>query len=137
MHAQLGFDLETIRQHRKGFDEAARKHAVAGQDVLECLAEHRGEEARQHPVAGAVAGPVSGDRLIDAKAHHHVEVIVDQRVDHARGARGIVGRIAIDQHVDVGIDIGEHAPDHMPLALAALAAHDGAGRARDLDGAVL
>ena len=84
-----------------------------------------------------MAGPVGGDRLVDAKAHHHVEVVVDQRVDHARGARGVIGRIAIDQHIDVGIDIGEHAPDHMPLALAALAAHDGAGAARDIDGAVL
>ena len=63
-------------------------------------------------------------------------MIVDQRVDHARRARRIIGRVAIDQHVDVGIDIGEHAPHHMALALAALAAHLGAGRARHLDGAI-
>ena len=63
-------------------------------------------------------------------------MIVDQRIDHARRARRVIGRIAIDQHVDVGIDIGEHPPHHMALALAALAAHLGAGRARDLDGAI-
>ena len=84
-----------------------------------------------------MAGSVGGGRLIDTKPHHHVEVVVDQRVDHARGAPGIVGRVAIDQHIDVGIDIGEHAPDHMSLALAALAAHGGAGRARYLGGPVL
>ena len=64
-------------------------------------------------------------------------MIVDQRIDHARGARRVIGRIAVDQHIDVGIDVGEHAPHHMALALAALAAHLGASRARDLDGAIL
>ena len=83
-----------------------------------------------------MAGPIGGLGLIDAKAHHHVEMIRHQRIDHARRAGGIIGRIAIDQHVDVGIDVGEHAPDHMALALAAFAAHLGAGLARDLDGAV-
>src|SRR6516162_3211727 len=42
----------------------------------------------------------------------------------------------VDQHVDVGINVGEHAPHHMALALAALAAHLGAGRARNRGGAV-
>ena len=54
----------------------------------------------------------------------------------ARRARRIVGGVAVDQHVDVGVDVGEHAPHHVALALVRLAAHDGAGRARDLDGAV-
>jgi hypothetical protein len=62
-------------------------------------------------------------------------VIIDQR-DHARDAQGIVGRIAIDQHVDVGIDIGEHAPDHMPLPWRR-SLRTMAPAARDLDGAVL
>ena len=41
VHAELGLDLEAVRQHRKGFDEAAREHAVAGKNILEGLAEHR------------------------------------------------------------------------------------------------
>ena len=61
----------------------------------------------------------------------------EQLFDHARRARRIIGRIAIDQHVHVGVDIGEHAPDHMALALPPLAAHLGAGLARDLGGTVL
>src|SRR3546814_14592180 len=35
MDADLGFDLETGRQHRKALDEPPRKHAIAGQDVPE------------------------------------------------------------------------------------------------------
>ena len=93
-------------------------------------------KAGQHPVAGAVAGPIGGRRLIDAKTHHHVEMIRHQRLDHARRAGGIVGRVAVDQHVDIGVDIGEHAPHHMALALAVLAAHFGACLARHRDGTV-
>ena len=63
-------------------------------------------------------------------------MIRDQRIDHARRAGGVIGRIAIDQHVDIGIDVGEHAPDHMALALAAFAAHLGAGLARHRHGAI-
>ncbi len=58
-------------------------------------------------------------------------MIGHQRLDHARRAGGIVGRIAIDQHVDIGIDIGEHPPHHVALALAAFAAHFCAGLNRD------
>ena len=83
-----------------------------------------------------MAGPVGGLRLVDTKAHHHVEMIRQQPLDHARRAGGIIGRIAVDQHIDVGVDIGEHPPHHMALALTAFAAYLGAGRARDLGGTV-
>ena len=52
------------------------------------------------------------------------------------GARRVVGGVAVDQHVDVGVDVGEHAPHHAALALVLLAPDDGAGLGRRLDGAV-
>ena len=63
MHGQLGLDLEAAGEHRERFDEAARERAVTGQNVFEGVAEHRGDEAGQQPVAGDVAGPIG--RLID------------------------------------------------------------------------
>ena len=57
-------------------------------------------------------------------------------LDHAARARRVVGGVAVDQHVDVGVDVGEHAPHHAALALVLLAADDGAGPGRRLDGAV-
>ena len=45
----------------------------------------------------------------------------------ARRARRVVGGVAVDQHVDVGLDVGEHAPHHVALALVRLAPHHGAG----------
>ena len=52
------------------------------------------------------------------------------------GARRIVGGVAVDQHVDVGLDVGEHAPHHEALALALLAPNDGAGLGRRFDRAI-
>ena len=75
--------------------------------------------------------------LVDPQSHDHVEMLGHEPLDHAWRARRIIGGVAIDQHVDVGIDIGKHSPDHMAFALPPLAAHLGAGRARDLDGAIL
>ena len=83
-----------------------------------------------------MAAPIGGLDLIDAKAHHHIETIRHQRIDHARGAGGVVGGIAVDQNIDIGVDVGEHAPDHMTLALAAFAAHLGAGLARHRHGTI-
>ena len=49
---------------------------------------------------------------------------------------GIVGQVAVGHDVDVGLDVGEHAADDIALALLPLGTDDGAGVARDLDGAV-
>ena len=95
-----------------------------------------GDEAGQQPVAGAMAEAVGRLLAIDADGHDHVEPVVDQLVDHRRRARRVVGGVAVDQHVDVGLDVGEHAPHHVALALVGLAADHGAGLLRRLDGAV-
>jgi hypothetical protein len=78
-------------------------------------AKNRREETGQHPVAGAMAGPVSSFSPVDTKAHHHIEMVRQQPLDHARGAGGIVGRVAVDQHVDIGVDVGEYARTTWPL----------------------
>ena len=81
------------------------------------------QEAGQQPVAGAMAAPVGRLRLVDARAHDHVEMLLEQCSIMRGSARRVVGRITVDQHVDVGLDVGEHAAHDMALALAALAAH--------------
>ena len=100
------------------------------------VAEHGGDESCQQAVAGHVTGPVGGLLLMDARRHHHVQPVLQQPGDHRRRAGRIIGRVAVHQHVDVGIDVGKHPPHHVALALMRLPPDDGAGRARDLDGAV-
>ena len=119
MHGQFGLDLEAAGQNRKRLDEAAREHAIAGQDIGEGAAEDMGDEAGQQPIAGAMAGAIGRLLAIDAACHHHVEPFRDELVDHRRRARRVVGRVAVDQHVNIGLDVVEHAPHHVALALMA------------------
>ena len=99
-------------------------------------AEHMGDKAGQQPVARAVAEAIGRLLAIDPDRADHVEPLGHELLDHPPRARRIVGGVAIDQHVDVGLDVGEHAPHHAALALALLAPDDGAGLGRRLDGAV-
>jgi hypothetical protein len=72
--------------------------------------------AAQHAVAesmsGAVCGPVPGG----AGPGDHVEASVDQAPDHLGSRTGVVGIVAVDQHVDVRFDVREHPPDDVALA---------------------
>lgn len=100
------------------------------------MTEGRCQETGEEPVADAMTAPVGRLRLIDAQTDNHIQMLIEELVDHARRARRVVGRVAIDEHVDVGLDIREHAAHDVTLALAPFAAHDRAGLARDRRGAV-
>ena len=117
MDGELGLDLEAAGEDRKRFHEAAREHAIARQHVGEGLSEDARDESGQHAIAGAVARPVGRLLAVDAHRHDHVERAFDQPRDHLARARRVVGRVAVDQHVHVRVDVGEHAPHHVALAL--------------------
>jgi hypothetical protein len=133
---QLRLYLEAAGEDREGFHEAAREHPIAGKDIGEGAPEHVGDEAGQEPVAGAMAAAVSRLIAIDTGGDHHVQTLVDELGHHAGRTRRVVGRIAIDQHVDVRLDVAEHPPHHVALALIRLAANHGACPPRCFDGAV-
>ena len=95
---------------------------------MKALAENGGDEARQQPVAGAVAAPIGRILAVDAGGDDHVAMVLDQVADHGRRARRVIGRVAVDQHVNVGIHVGEHAPHDIAFALVRFAAHERAGR---------
>src|SRR5579862_5557335 len=63
--------------------------------------------------------------VADPAAHDHVELVIEQKVDHRRAARGIVSAIAVYHDVHVCVDIGEHAAYHVSLPLLRLLADDG------------
>ena len=98
--------------------------------------EGEGDEAGQQPVAGAMTRTIGRFLLIDPCADDHIEPLLDEPCDHRACARGVVGCIAINQHVNVGIDVGEHSPHHVALALMHLPPHQRAGGAREVDRAI-
>jgi hypothetical protein len=116
--------------------EAARHHAVARQDIGEAVAEQARDQLVEEAVAGPVAGTIGGLRSADAYAHHHVGIALDQRLDEPAGRARIVGQVSVGQHIDVGVDVGEHAPHDVALALVGLEPHDRGGGLRHLGGAV-
>ena len=79
-----------------------------------------------------MTGPVGGVVRLDTCADHHVELLRSEALDQHRRRRRVVGHVAVGEYVDVGVNVGEHAPDHVALALVGLAADDSAGCAGDL-----
>ncbi len=77
---------------------------------------------------------VGVDRL--AYADDHIEVFGKQTRDQRRRTRGVVGVVAVDHHVGVGFDVGEHAPHDMAFALQLHAVHDRTRIGSDLRRAV-
>src|SRR5262249_24705731 len=74
--------------------------------------------------------------LTHARPDHHVETLFGETRDHGARARRVVGGVTIDQNVDVRVDVGEHSPHHVALALMPLAPHQRPGGAGDVAGAV-
>ena len=68
--------------------------------------------------------------IVDTAADDHVELAIDQSLDHPAGTRRVICRVAVDEHIDIGINVGKHPPDHVPLALQRLRSHHGARSSR-------
>ncbi|CDX37602.1 hypothetical protein MPLDJ20_200121 [Mesorhizobium plurifarium] len=129
MHRHLGLDLEAAGNGWETLDEAARKHPVAGEDIGEVGPEQALVEAVEDAVAEGVAVAAGIVGHAAPGAHHHVGAFGLQDVDQLRRILRRVGAVAVGHHIDVGIDVGEHAPHHIALALTRLAHDDGAGGA--------
>ena len=136
VHRKLGFDFEASRHRGKGFDVTARKNLVSRQHIGELPAEDIAHHGGQDIIAEAMASSVSLHAPRHARSIDEVEIFFDHPADHARSGFGFVGRIAIHQHINVGVDVGEHAPDHVSLALAGLAANNRARGFGDVNGAI-
>ena len=136
MDADFGLDLEPGRKHGEALDETAGKHAVAGQDIAEGTAEQPGQYAGQHRIAETVATAIRRLHFRLARPDDHVELFFPEPFDQLGGGGMIIGRVAIGHDIDVGLDIGEHAADHIALALHPFGTDHGTSGARNLYGAV-
>ncbi len=83
-----------------------------------------------------MAGPVGGRGLVLAAADDHVQLLLQHHPHHRRRGVRLVGRIAVDEQIEVGVDVGEHAAHHMAFSRVGLVADDGPGLGRDGGGGV-
>jgi hypothetical protein len=86
------------------------------------VGDESGEQAVTEPVA-----PVCRLLAVNPNGADHVEPFAHELFDHGARAWRVIGGVAVDQNVDVGIDIREHPPRHPSFALMALVANHGAG----------
>ena len=91
----------------------------------------------QQAVAEYMSGPIGALAGRDALARNDIEALADKLADKRGRGGGIVCVVAVDQNIDVRLDIGEHAAHDVALALAHFGAHHGAGLAGSLDRPVL
>ena len=136
MNSQFRLNLEAARENGKRFHETARERPIARENIGERTSEHVGDKAGEQPVADAMAEAIGRLLAIDTDGNDHVEPVLDKLADHRRRTRRVIGRIAVNQHVDVRFDIIEHPSHHVAFALMALAADDSACLPGNFDRAV-
>ena len=74
--------------------------------------------------------------LVIANRRHHIEIALDERRDEIGRTGCVVCRVAVDQHIDVGVDLRKHSADDAALARPLFTSHHGPRQTRELAGAV-
>ena len=69
----------------------------------------------------------------DALAGDHIEAVRQQMGDELLRLPGFIGVVAVDEHVNVGFDIREHAADDVSFTLQAFVPDNCAGGLRHAD----
>ncbi len=127
VNRQFRLDVEPGGQHRKRLHEPAGQHLVSRQHVLDTVAENHPHRPREQKIAEAVPVPVSGIVRLAAYAVHQIERTCPGAVDHRRCQRRIIGIVAIRHHIEIGLDVTEHAADDVAFALQRLVPHHRTG----------
>src|SRR5690348_13014828 len=124
MDADLGLDLEPRREDRKTLHEAPREDSEPGEDIAEASAKETREQPGKELVPKHMPPPIGLFLLVTTGSDDHVELLGEQKVHHRRSGLRIIGQVAVGHHVNVGIDVSEHAPHDMALALLLLGTND-------------
>lgn len=136
---ELCLDLEALREDREGLNESARERAIARHDVLESVPIDPANHDAHKVVANAVERPpvlLRVGPVREAVADGHVRLGTEyRRHEVARRPCGI-RVVTIDHQIAVSLDVAEHLPDDVALALTGLATYHGAMLACDVGGSV-
>jgi len=136
--AHLCLDLKALGHDGEGLDEIVAEGAVAGHDVPDIVVKENIDAVAHKAVPEVVEGPfvllkIGGG---EAVADDHVDVFVQDKFGHLRGALRGVGVVAVGHDVALCVDVAEHAADDVALALHVFVADDGARFAGDFGRAV-
>ena len=126
----LGYDgiepfIKSCRDHNTGiFILAKTSNPSSGQ--LQDLLLQSGAT-----VAETVAGPVRFQIRFDADSVDHVDLVPNDGTDQREGAGRVIRIVAIDQEVNIGLDVCEHSTNDVTFALQRFRPANCAGSGRD------
>src|SRR6267142_3810986 len=136
MHGKFSFNLEARGKRREGFDEASGENPVTGEHVAKVVSKNASYNPREQLIAKAVTSAVCLLHLCRARRVDHVELMVDQHLDeHCNGCR-MIGAIAVNEYIDVGVDISKHPSNYVAFALQRFHTDDSTSRSRHFYGVV-
>src|SRR5262249_54652991 len=87
----------------------------------------------EQSVSHLVPRTVSSGFLRHARRYARIKPVLKETGYHDAGACRVVSCVAIDQNIQVGIDVGEHSPYYVPLALMHFTPHQCPSGTSDLD----
>ena len=128
------FEVNGFARHRTALHEQPREGTIPRHDVVDALPPQQTNEETDKRIAEIVAG---------ALVLRHIRGREAVAIDHVRLSRQngrnelahLIGRISVvtvHHHVDIGIDLLEHPPHHVALALLTDSAQLCPGRKRQL-----
>ena len=126
MDGHFGFNLKPAGKHREALPKRAAEGAVADHDIFDFGVEDPADQAAHQHIAevmeGAlVFGEVGGGKPV---ADDHIGLALADEPHHFGRVFGGIGIVAVDHQVAIGLDLAEHAADHIALALPVLMAQE-------------
>ena len=122
MDRHLRLYLKSGGQHRKGLHEPVTERPVTCHDIFDLTVEQPVDAAAHDGVAEVVEGPLILRKICGRQpvTHYHVRIAVKHLVHHPGRVLHRIGIIPVHHDIALRLDLAEHAPDHIALALHVL-----------------
>ena len=138
MDSHLCLNLEALAHNGEGLYELIRECPEACHNILNIAAEQLINAAAYDTVAEImertlVLGKISRTQSV---TNHHIGVVIEHLVHHLAGKLHRIGIIAVHHNVALGVNLPEHSPDNITLALHIFMLDYGAGFFSYLHGSV-
>ena len=134
MNGHLRLDFKALGHDGKAFDKGPAESTVARHNVRNIALKKTVHQAAHQHVSRIVEGAlilriISGGQTVAHQPvpNDHIHTLIQHLIHHLPGIFRRVCIIAIDHQVTIRLDIPEHGPNHIALALAMLIADNGPG----------
>ena len=127
MDRHLCLNLKTGRQDRKCLHESVAESPVAGHDILDLAVKQPVDAAAYDGITKIMERTLILREIRGGKPvpHHHIRIAVKYFIDHLACIFHRISVIAVYHNITLRLNLPEHAPDHITLALHIFMAYYG------------